>query len=401
VEDVPVVRLRGLPWDTTSQDVEKFLEGVNIGPEGVILTLDQRGRPSGEALVECATLDDADLAMGKNNAYLGTRWIEVFPAGYQDLEFAKKNQNLSATKPELTEEDLSAFGNPDPAYKGVVRMRGLPFRATEEDVVDFFEGYTIVPDGVFLCRLADGRLSGDAFVEFADEEIARKSLELNREQMGRRYVELFPTNKGDMVAAIKIHAQRVMAARRETASSTFVKLRGLPFDVEDFDIQQFFEGYDVVPGSIKIQESFPGRKTGEAFVEFASPEEADRAMQENNKEIGVRYIELFRVRQEEAQGGGDNRKKNRESGSGSSVASDPASTVRMRGMPFRATVADIVMFFEGFDVVKESITLGTSPDGRPSGEAWVAFASPEEATRAIRQMNREYMGNRFVELFPA
>lgn len=64
-------------------------------------------------------------------------------------------------------------------------------------------------------------------------------------------------------------------------------------------------------------------------------------------------------------------------------------------------VADIVMFFEGFDVVKESITLGTSPDGRPSGEAWVAFASPEEATRAIRQMNREYMGNRFVELFPA
>lgn len=42
-----------------------------------------------------------------------------------------------------------------------------------------------------------------------------------------------------------------------------------------FDIQQFFEGYDVVPGSIKIQESFPGRKTGEAFVEFASPEEAD------------------------------------------------------------------------------------------------------------------------------
>jgi hypothetical protein len=76
-------------------------------------------------------------------------------------QFAKKNQNLSATKPELTEEDLSAFGNPDPAYKGVVRMRGLPFRAIEEDVVDFFEGYTIVPDGVFLCRLADGRLSGD------------------------------------------------------------------------------------------------------------------------------------------------------------------------------------------------------------------------------------------------
>ena len=64
-------------------------------------------------------------------------------------------------------------------------------------------------------------------------------------------------------------------------------------------------------------------------------------------------------------------------------------------------VGDIVIFFEGFDVLKDTITLGTTSDGRPSGEAWVAFASPEEATRAIRQMNREYMGNRFVELFPA
>ena len=77
------------------------------------------------------------------------------------LQFAKKNQNLTAIKPELTDEDLSAFGNPDPNYKGVLRMRGLPFRAVEEDVVDFFDGYDVVPDGVFLCRLADGRLSGD------------------------------------------------------------------------------------------------------------------------------------------------------------------------------------------------------------------------------------------------
>lgn len=49
----------------------------------------------------------------------------------------------------------------------------------------------------------------------------------------QRYVELFPTTKGDMVSAIKIHAQRVAAAWRETASSSYIKLRGLPFDVEE------------------------------------------------------------------------------------------------------------------------------------------------------------------------
>mmetsp|Transcript_21434 Transcript_21434/g.63459 ORF Transcript_21434/g.63459 Transcript_21434/m.63459 type:complete len:95 (+) Transcript_21434:3-287(+) len=76
-----------------------------------------------------------------------------------------------------------------------------------------------------------------------------------------------------------------------------------------------------------------------------------------------------------------------------------AGTLRMRGLPFRATVDDVYRFFNGFHVLPGGIVLGQR-DGRPSGEAWVTFSSPAEAQRALG-MNHKNMGSRYVELFAA
>ena len=35
---------------------------------------------------------------------------------------------------------------------------------------------------------------------------------------------------------------------------------------------------------------------------------------------------------------------------------------------------------------------------RPSGEAWLTMLSPQEAVRAMRDLNRRYLGNRYLEL---
>jgi len=41
------------------------------------------------------------------------------------------------------------------------------------------------------------------------------------------------------------------------------------------------------------------------------------------------------------------------------------------------------------------------PDGRATGEAYVSFASEFDANRAIRDLNKKYLGSRYVDLFPA
>ena len=47
-----------------------------------------------------------------------------------------------------------------------------------------------------------------------------------------------------------------------------VKLRGMPFQVIEEDIVGFFDGYQMVPGSIKIEKGDGDRITGFGAVVF-------------------------------------------------------------------------------------------------------------------------------------
>ena len=73
-------------------------------------------------------------------------------------------------------------------------------------------------------------------------------------------------------------------------------------------------------------------------------------------------------------------------------------TVKLRGLPFRAVPQDVFSFFAGFALVPDTLQLGSDSLGRPSGEGWLTFATPEEAERAARERNRQFIGSRFIEL---
>eukprot|EP00927_Polykrikos_kofoidii_P028705 TRINITY_DN24990_c0_g1_i1.p1 TRINITY_DN24990_c0_g1~~TRINITY_DN24990_c0_g1_i1.p1 ORF type:complete len:1638 (-),score=319.69 TRINITY_DN24990_c0_g1_i1:93-5006(-) len=76
-----------------------------------------------------------------------------------------------------------------------------------------------------------------------------------------------------------------------------------------------------------------------------------------------------------------------------------AGYVRLRGLPYSASVDDILVFFEGFAISREGIILGMNRDGRPSGEAFVQFPSEELAADAMKDKNRDKIGDRYIELF--
>jgi len=80
---------------------------------------------------------------------------------------------------------------------------------------------------------------------------------------------------------------------------------------------------------------------------------------------------------------------------------DAIGYVRLRGIPFSATPEDILKFFEGLNPMGEGITIGTTREGRASGEAFVSFPTVTQAEEAIGQKNRASMGDRYIELFPS
>ncbi|KAM6923689.1 heterogeneous nuclear ribonucleoprotein H2-like isoform 3-T3 [Xenentodon cancila] len=224
----------------------------------------------------------------------------------------------------------------------------------------------------------------------------------------------------------------------ETAGDGLVRLRGLPFGCSKEEIVQFFSGLEIVPNGITLPVDIQGRSTGEAFVQFASQDIAEKALKKHKERIGHRYIEIFKSSRAEVRthyepqrkpmgmqrpgpydrpsggrgynmmGRGGSYDRMRRGGygggvsdgrygdGGSSFQSTTGHCVHMRGLPYRATETDIYNFFSPLNPVRVHIEIG--PDGRVTGEADVEFATHEDAVAAMSK-DKANMQHRYVELF--
>ncbi|KAF6738977.1 G-rich sequence factor 1 [Oryzias melastigma] len=292
--EVFIVQVKGLPWSCSVQDLLRFFSECRIrdGERGVHLTVDRLGRPSGRAFIEMEHEEDVSKALEKHRQYLGPRYVEVS---------------------EVTNSDAEAIlqhAAPPPAEDGVVKLRGLPFSCSEDDVLHFFSGLDVVENGVTMVTDGRGRNSGEAFVQFSSQEEAGKALQKHREMMGHRYIEVFPSRSSEIRSTWKRRTSpppqsappppagrpasaphRPVSPQSSEASRHFIHMRGLPFQTSGEDISKFFSPY--VVSKIMIECGPDGRPNGEADVYFSCHRDAVAAMSRDRMNIGHRYIELF------------------------------------------------------------------------------------------------------------
>lgn len=77
----------------------------------------------------------------------------------------------------------------------------------------------------------------------------------------------------------------------------------------------------------------------------------------------------------------------------------PGYVLRLRGLPFSCTVEQVSMFLSEFRVGPQDVVLGFGSDGKPSGEAWAAFATEHLAELALKDKQKARMGGRYIEIF--
>ncbi|KAI7812926.1 G-rich sequence factor 1 [Triplophysa rosa] len=297
-KEVFVIRAKGLPWSCTSEDIMSFFSDCRIrgGVQGIHIIHNRNGRPTGQAFIELEHEEDVGKALDQHKQYLGQRYIEVYEVTNKDADAI-----LKATE-ESSESD------------GVIRLRGLPFSCTEKDVIQFFSGLQIVEDGVTIILNRKGRNSGDAFVQFATKEMAGKAIERDREVMGNRYIEIFPSRKSEIQAqngrgrnvtsentASAMHTSTSHKARTANPVSTthhssskpdnLIHMRGLPYGCTADDIVKFFSPIRL--DRVLIEYGPGGRPTGEAEAYFTTHQDAVAAMSKDREYIMERYVELF------------------------------------------------------------------------------------------------------------
>ncbi|WIA13352.1 hypothetical protein OEZ85_006934 [Tetradesmus obliquus] len=188
------------------------------------------------------------------------------------------------------------------------------------------------------------------------------------------------------------HQQPVLvqefASKTAIARSPVLRLRGLPFLATTLDVKEFFSGFDLSDVYICRRN---GRSTGEAYVVLHTQEAAqDALLQLNKKYMANRYIELFEAAEADLAAVKKVLEDSRLQG----------FVVRLRGLPYSASHADITLFLEGVALaeVDDAIVMAVSVDSRPTGEAYVELGD-EQALSLAMTRHKELMGNRYIEVF--
>jgi len=82
------------------------------------------------------------------------------------------------------------------------------------------------------------------------------------------------------------------------------------------------------------------------------------------------------------------------------IPTETTEVLRMRGLPWAATIRDVQNFFAPIHVQSAGVNLFVNANGRSSGEGCVVFSSIQDAQQALTLKNRQVMLGRYIELFP-
>ncbi|XP_055853789.1 RNA-binding protein fusilli isoform X1 [Episyrphus balteatus] len=316
IDGACIVRARGLPWQSSDQDIAKFFRGLNVAKGGVALCLSPLGRRNGEALVRFVSQEHRDMALKRHKHHIGNRYIEVYRATGEDfLSIAGGASN-----------EAQAFLSK--GHQVIIRMRGLPYDCTAKQILDFFttgnDPCHVLDgtEGVLFVKKPDGRATGDAFVLFSSELDSPKALSRHRESIGQRYIELFRSTTAEvqqvlnrsmdpktyeppqppLIAQLPPMQLSLLPQHMITSGTTksCIRLRGLPYEAMVEHILHFLDDFakNIMFQGVHMVINAQGQPSGEAFIQMDSEEAARQCAQRKHNQFMVfgkkyRYIEVF------------------------------------------------------------------------------------------------------------
>ncbi|KAL4438512.1 hypothetical protein ABPG77_000160 [Micractinium sp. CCAP 211/92] len=338
-----------------------------------------------------------------------------------------------------------------PAGGTVIHLRGLPTKATKEDVVEFLKEWQ--PAAVYLV-FTTRRSSGEAYVVFETREQAEGACSKDKDifgpKFGERYVRVSiqedatPADLHSLEGVPKASKPR----RPHQKMESVIKVTGLPRGITTAEVLQLFWGWQVKPGGAFLRDatnpaaavaaaaaataaaaaaaagdSAPassGRGSGsktsnsaaatttgnaaasapspsasaelrsEAFIDFEHAEHAATAVSTRHGTTITTSAGMFQLavcRASKAEWDSVV-----EASRGGAAGGD--GIVRVRGLPPRTAPGDVIAFFQGYRVKPGGVHLQPCTDSQHSKLALVVFDSPEEAARAMER-DRQKLGEAF------
>lgn len=322
-----------------------------------------------------------------------------------------------------------------PSHDGLyLFLQGLPFSASENDVSQFFDGLLL--DGIILLKNGRGQNNGRGLVKFATRKDARDGLLRDRAYIGSRFVEVCSATeaywlevggdvqvcnnngkfaRGKSPVDLARHPQRRPRSRSpiangpKPASNEFcVLLENLSYSANKINLKELFRQARLNEDQIHYLLDSDGKRTRSAFVLFKNLSDYCAALTHHKEEFMHRNVYISPISREkmlsilEPGNPTDVFGKAPERCRGSPVVrqGDPYDSERVclyvQNMPFDVRKVEIMDFFVGFNLTKDSVFLLRDHKGAGIGEALVVFRSEGEAMNAQSLNGQRFLGSQVV-----
>jgi len=200
-----VVKVRNLPYSSREPDIAAFFSRFDVIDRGIHLVWKDESKISGEAYVEMRSAQEASRGAREMDRKtfgptFGNRFVLLTQVAHAEMVDAMSHSSAAGAV-----ADPSA----DVHIHGYLKIKGLPFKATEEDIEHFFAGFQVVPMGVRIVLQEDERPSGLAFVELesgaeANRARAKDRGVFNEGKFGDRFVQVMAVTRAEVDATLAL-----------------------------------------------------------------------------------------------------------------------------------------------------------------------------------------------------
>lgn len=376
-----IAKAKGFSYDTSATNLAQFFAGCDIkdGKNKGIHFLFSRAGKSSEAYIEFLESSDLKRALDFNKKYLGDRYVDVSSATREIMEAA------------LAENETGA--DPEESHH-IIKLTGMPFAALHEEIAIFFAGCDIKggkKKGIIFLRNQDGSASGGCFVEFLASEDMKIALSKDKEYMGSRFCHVTKSTAEEREYTLAKQNEGL-----QNMKEPILKLKGLPFKASENDIKNFFPDLEIVSVEMVLNEH--GNCRGEAFLDFATLDEAKEAMKTYKLKLLHRFVDVTKGSRTEWMQmipASEKIKKTAED------LEEPI--VKLNNLPLKVTKGEIEDLMFGIEC--RAVQIVRLKRGDCNGEAFIEFTNVEDAAKALKKhkqpLNGESGRDRQVDVTPS
>lgn len=258
---------------------------------------------------------------------------------------------------------------------GNVFIKNLDKTIENKAMYDTFSAF----GNILSCKVVtdeQGASKGYGFVHFETEEAAMQAIEKVNGMLlnGRKvYVGKFISQK---------EREKLMGEKLKRFMNVFVKNFG--DDMTDEDLKKLFIPYGNITSS-KVMIDEHGKSKGFGFVSYDNPECAEKAVNEvNEREFNGKILYVGRAqkkqeRQQELKKKFEQLKQERQS-------RYQGVNLYVKNLDDSIDDSRLRQEFSSFGTITSAKVMSDA-DGRSKGFGFVCFSSPEEATKAVTEMN--------------